>query len=107
MVCARTYRKDTRIEYSRPIARGHEADIDGRSFVKAFTVMPSLARDHLSAVPRKAKYAEAERACQRSLTIRKRVLASDHPDIAENLDILAELLTKKVGRNVCRFIWPV
>lgn len=44
-----------------------------------------------------AKYAEAEQICKRSLAIREKVLASDHPDIAKSLNTLAELFRRQVG----------
>lgn len=50
--------------------------------------------------PLKAKYAEAERMCERSIAIRENISGPNHPDTAESLDTLAELMRKQVGSSV-------
>lgn len=38
--------------------------------------------------------------CERSLAIREQALGSDHPDTAESLDTLAELMRNNVGSDI-------
>ena len=81
-----------REEYSALVERVRDAlCTDARPAVTAVSArLGRLVDEH--------RYEEAETFCRKALTLREEFLAPEHPDLAESLEGLADLLTR-AGRG--------